>query len=173
MVQGSVPPAVVLISTMDSKGVFNAAPFSFVMPVSSDPPLIAFASNPNHDTVRNILETEDFVVNIPGREILKQLWICANDFPTGTSEIKEAGLTEEPSIKVKSPKIAECFAHFECKLFGKYPVGDHLLIIGKVLEADVKDEFMGRKKYLIARANPLMHITGDEFGLLGKIVRAE
>jgi len=52
-------------------------------------------------------------------------------------------------------------------------VGDHLLIIGKVLEADVKDEFMGRKKYLIARANPLMHITGDEFGLLGKIVRAE
>lgn len=167
------PRPVVLISTVDLKGVANAAPFSFVMPVSGNPPLIAFASSTNHDTAKNILQTENFVVNIPGSELLQQLWICANDFPAGVSEIERSGLTAERSIKITSPRIAECFAHFECELFRQYPEGDHLLIIGKILEADVKDEFMVGRKYQIALANPLLHITGDEFGLLGRTIRAE
>jgi flavin reductase (DIM6/NTAB) family NADH-FMN oxidoreductase RutF len=143
------PRPVVLISTVNAKGISNAAPFSFVMPCSTEPPLVAFASDPEHHTVKNILKTRDFVVNIPGQEILNKLWICANDFPQGVSEIKKAHLTEEKSVRVKSPKIKECFAHFECKLFKQMPVGDHLLIVGDVLWADVKDEFLKRKKYLI------------------------
>lgn len=167
------PRPVVLVSTVDNKGVSNAAPFSFVMPCSTEPPLVAFASDPGHHTVKNILKTKDFVVNIPGQKILKELWLCANDFPYGVSEIKKANLTEEKSIKVKSPKIKECFAHFECELFKQMQVGDHLLIVGKVLLVDVKDELLERKKYLITQAHPLMHIGGAEFGLLGKVVRAK
>ncbi len=165
------PRPVVLISTVNAKGISNAAPFSFVMPCSTDPPLIAFSSDPEHHTVKNILETKDFVVNIPGRKLLKQLWICAEDFPYGVSEIKKANLTEEESIKVQSPKIKECFAHFECKLSKQYRAGDHSLILGKVLRADINDEYFLGKKYLISRANPLMHIAGAEFGLLGKVVK--
>jgi len=167
------PRPAVLISTVNAKGISNAAPFSFVMPCSTEPPLIAFASDPEHHTVKNILSTKNFVVNIPGQEILHKLWICANDFPQGVSEIKKANLTEEKSIKVKSPKIKECFAHFECRLFRQYRTGDHLLIMGRVLWADIKDEFLERKKYLISQANPLMHIGGTEFGLLGKVVRVK
>lgn len=167
------PRPVVLISTVNAKGISNAAPFSFVMPCSTEPPLVAFASDPGHHTVKNILKTKDFVVNIPSQKILKKLWICANDFPYGVSEIKKANLTEEKSIKVKSPKIKECLAHFECRLFRQYRTGDHLLIMGRVLWADVKDEFLKRKKYLITQAHPLMHIGGAEFGLLGRIVKAK
>ncbi len=167
------PRPVVLISTVNLKRVSNAAPFSFVMPVSHHPPLIAFASSPAHHTVKNILETRDFVVNIPGYEILKELCICANDFPAGVSEIKKANLTEEKSTKVKSPGIKECFARFECKLFKKYLAGDHLLIVGKIIQAYVGDEYFSGGKYLITRANPLTHIGGSEFGLLGKVVKTK
>ena len=167
------PRSVVLISTVNSKGISNAAPFSFVMPASCNPPLIAFASSPDHHTVKNILETGDFVVNIPGCRILKGLWTCADDFPAGVSEIKKSNLTEEKSTKVKSPGIKECIARFECKLFDKYLTGDHQLIIGRVLQAEVKDEYFPGKKYLIAQANPLMHIGGPEFGLLGKVLKAK
>lgn len=165
------PRPVVLISTVNLKGTSNAAPFSFVMPTSCDPPLIAFASSPNHHTVKNILETKDFVVNIPSEKILKKLWVCANDFPAGVSEIKKAGLTEEKSAKVKSPRIKECLAHFECKLSRHYPAGDHLLIVGHVLQAEVGDDYVSGKKYLITQANPLMHIGGTEFGLLGEVIK--
>jgi flavin reductase (DIM6/NTAB) family NADH-FMN oxidoreductase RutF len=164
------PRPVVLVSTVNARGSSNAAPFSFVMPCSTDPPLIAFSSDPDHHTVKNILQTKDFVVNIPGRRLLKKLWVCAEDFPYGVSEIKKANLTEEKSIRVKSPKIKECFAHLECKLFKQYRAGDHLLILGKVLRADINNKYFLKGKYSISQANPLMHIGGADFGLLGKIV---
>ena len=167
------PRSVVLVSTVNLKGVSNAAPFSFVMPISYNPPLIAVASSPDHHTVKNILKTGDFVVNVPSYEILKELFICAGDFPAGVSEIKKANLTEEKSTKVKSPGIKECFARFECKLFKKYVTGDHLLIVGKILRAYVRDDYFSGGKYLITRANPLTHIGGSEFGLLGKVVKAK
>ncbi len=89
------------------------------------------------------------------------------------SEIKKANLTEEKSTEVKSPRIKECFAHFECKLFRRYMAGDHLLIVGRVLQADVRNDYYSGGKYLITQANPLMHIGGKEFGLLGKVIKAK
>jgi flavin reductase (DIM6/NTAB) family NADH-FMN oxidoreductase RutF len=167
------PRPVILVSTANPKGVSNAAPFSFVMPVSVEPPLIAFASDPEHDTVKNILKTKDFVVNLPSAEILKKLWICRTSFPYGVSEIKEAGLIEEKSSRVKPPRIKECFAHFECRLHKQMETGDHLLIVGEVLEATIDDRFYKNGKFQISSAHALMHIGSEEFGLLGKVLRAK
>jgi flavin reductase (DIM6/NTAB) family NADH-FMN oxidoreductase RutF len=167
------PRPVVLVSTINKKGVSNAAPFSFVMPVSMDPPLICLGLNPGNDTVRNIKNTGDFVVNIPDRKLLKKLWICRDEFPYGVSEIVKAKLTEDKSNKVKSPKIKECIAHFECKLYRKERAGDHSLIVGKVVEVSIDGHFFKKGKYQLKKANPLMHIGGEEFGLVGKVVRAK
>ncbi len=166
------PRPVILVSTISPKGFSNAAPFSFCMPISIDPPLIAFASDPDHDTVKNVLRTKEFVVNIPGKKILKKLWICRKHFPYGVSEIEKAKLTEERSAKVKPPRIKECLAHFECKLFKQEESGDHLLIIGRILDASIDDRFYRRDKYQLKEAFPLMHIGGEEFSLPGKIIRA-
>ena len=53
------PRPAVLVTTISPDGIPNAAPFSFVMPVSIEPPLIAFASDPTHDTVKNIFKTKN------------------------------------------------------------------------------------------------------------------
>ncbi len=163
------PRPVVLISTVNSDGISNAAPFSFVMPVSSKPPIVSFASAAGHDTVKNIKQTKNFVINIPGREMLKQLWTCAKKFDRGVSEIKESGLTEIKSGKVSSPGIAESAARIECSLLEMLDYGDHAVVMGNVLEVTVKDELFKNGKYDIMKANPLTHIGGPEFGLLGTI----
>lgn len=167
------PRPVVLVSTVNGKGISNAAPFSFVMPISMDPPLICLGLYSGNDTVRNITKTGDFVVNIPSRKLLDKLWITSEDYPYGVSEIEKAKLTEKKSSKVKSPKIKECFAHFECKLYRKERAGDHMLIIGKIVEASIDDRLFKKGKYQLKKADPLMHIGGEEFGLVGKVVRAE
>lgn len=167
------PRPVVLVSTVNKKGVSNAAPFSFVSPVSGDPPLIAFASSPEHETARNILETGDFVVNLPSKEIIEELWTCADSIPDDESEIDAAGLTAEDSAKVKSPGIKECFGRFECRLDSHYTAGDHTLILGLVLRAVVKDDLMKGERYLAEKSDFLMHIGGPEFGLLGKTLRVK
>ncbi len=167
------PRPVVLISTVNTVGISNAAPFSFVMPCSVKPPLVGFSSGPKHHTVKNIIKTGDFVVNIPGREILAKLWKCAEDLPAGVSEIKKAGLTEEKSVKVKSPGIRECFARLECKLHDRFRTGDHITVVGRVVRAYVEDNYFKNKEFKVRQADPLMHVGGKRFGLVGKIIKIQ
>jgi len=167
------PRAVVLVSTINNKGVSNAAPFSFVMPCSVKPPLIEFSSAPGHHTVKNILKKKEFVVNIPGEALAEKLWVCGSDFPEGVSEIKKAGLTEIKSMKVKVPAIKECLAYIECKLFDKFKTGDHITIVGKVVRTYIKDGYYAGSSYDVLKASPLMHIGGKRFGITGKIVEVK
>lgn len=167
------PRPVILVSTVNQKGESNCAPFSFTMPVSMEPPLMAFASDPEHDTVRNVLETKDFVINIPGKSILHKMYQCKKKFPYGVSEAKQVGLTEIESEAIKSKRIKECFAQFECRLQQKITLGDHLLIVGRIMAAWLDDGLFQDGKFQVERAQGLMHIGSDEFGLLGQIVKAK
>ncbi len=167
------PRPVVIVSTVNSRGISNAAPFSFVMPCSVSPPLIEFSSSPGHHTAKNILKTGDFVVNVPGRGALDKLWKCSGNLPAGVSEIKKSGLTEEKSLKVKSPGIVECFARYECKLHGKFRTGDHITFVGRIVRAFVEDKYFKNKEFKVLQADPLMHIGGKRFGLVGKIIKVK
>jgi len=168
------PRPVVLVSTVDSEGRVNAAPFSFVMPVSMNPPLVAFASGHDRDTLVNIRETKEFVVNIPPKEILENLWVCGNRFPRGVNEIEKSDLAEEKSQAVKAPRIRECIAWFECKLESEVDAGDHVIVIGKVINAEVKDSLIGENGNLdIKKAGVLMHVGGREFAIYEKIFEVE
>jgi len=167
------PRAVVLISTISKEGGSNAAPFSFVMPASVEPPMIAFASDPEHHTISNIRETRDFVVNIPSVDMLNQLWTCGEDFPKAVSEIEKAGLTEKKSKKIKSPKVAQALAQFECKLEAMYKAGDHIIVVGKIVDVEVKRGLFARGKYNVLKARPLSHLGGNEFTLPERIIHAK
>ncbi|NOZ83004.1 MAG: flavin reductase family protein [Euryarchaeota archaeon] len=154
----------VVVSTASPRGISNAAPFSFNMPVSFSPPIFAIASQPSHDTWRNIRETGEFVVNFVGEELGEKMHILEQDFPYEVSEIEKAGLTEMPSKKVKAPRIAEAYAWLECRLEHSVTLGDHVLIAGRVLHAEVKDECM-QDVVDVSSAKPLLHISGSAFAV--------
>ena len=166
------PRPTVLISTVNKKGISNAAPFSFVMPVSVKPPLIAFGSVSTRHTLKNIREVGDFVVNIPAAGLIKQTWACAESFPEGVSEIEKTGLTEVKSNKIKSPKIKECFAKFECKLTAEYEAGDHIIVVGEILDLEVDDAVFDGDTFNVKKGNPLMHVSAESFAEAGNIVKA-
>ncbi len=154
----------VIITTISPRGIPNAAPFSFNMPASFEPPIFVFACDPEHDTWRNIRENGEFVVNIIDESLGDKLHILEKDFPYEVNEIKEAGLTEEPSKKVKPPRIKEAFAWLECKTVATYPIGDHMLIAGEVLLAEVRDEYFD-KELKLDKVKPLIHISGTQFAI--------
>jgi flavin reductase (DIM6/NTAB) family NADH-FMN oxidoreductase RutF len=154
----------VVVSTASPRGISNAAPFSFNTPISFSPPIFAIACNPGHDTWRNIQATKEFVINFVGEELGEKMHILEKDFPYEVSEISEAGLTEMPSKKVKAPRIAEAYAWLECKLYDAKELGDHVLIAGEVLLAEVKDEYYDRV-INVEKAKPLLHISGPYFGI--------
>lgn len=157
------PRPTIIVTSINRNGEVNAAPFSFTMPVSMNPPLIAFASVPTHDTYKNIAEIDEFVVNIPNADILKELWITGEKFPYGVNEIEKAGLNQMPSKKVSPPGIEECVACIECKVQWIKNAGDHDIIVGEVLnvsihENSIKDGFLD-----VEKLKPVLHLGGVNF----------
>lgn len=167
------PRCTVLVSTTDKQGRPNAAPFSFVTPVSANPPLVLIASAPSRHTLSNIRETGEFVLNIVPESILDKMWICSRAFPKGVSEIKEAGLTERKSECVKAPSIEECAGWIECRLEVEHEAGDHILVIGRVLYVGCHDELMKADQFDITSAKTVMHIRGRRFVVAERVVTAE
>ncbi len=167
------PRCAVLISTVDKEERTNAAPFSFVTPVSSNPPLVLYASAPQRHTLANTREMGDFVLNIVPEGLLDKLYVCSKAFPKGVSEIEKAGLTERKSQKVKSPSIEECVGWIECQFEFEKEAGDHILVVGRVVHAECKDEFIGKNEFDVSKAKPVMHIRGRRFVVAERMVLAK
>ena len=127
---------VVLITTVNKEGTPNAAVKTNFMTVSSMTSY-AFCCSPEHHTYRNIMETGEFVINLPTEdivsEVLKAAIIITEPCPAGLNEIERAGLTPIPSEKVRPQRIKECVAHYECLL--DWYKGD--LILGKVVAVSI------------------------------------
>lgn len=166
------PRPAVLISTIDKDGNSNAAPFSFVSPVSLEPPLVLFCSQHKHDTLANTRATGEFVINMVPEGIKNQVYGCSRKLPAGESEIRETGLKEKPSEKVGPPGVAEGIGWFECKVLFEKEAGDHVIVVGEVLRAEVRDEF-AKDGFDLLSAKPLMHVSGREFTIAERIIYAE
>lgn len=157
------PRPTIIVTTINKKGDVNAAPFSFTMPVSMNPPLIAFASVTTHDTYKNIVEVGEFVVNIPNENILKELWITGEKFPYGINEIEEAKLTQKPSKNVSPPGIEECVACIECKVHWIKKAGDHDIVVGKVLNVTIRRDSLKEGLLDVEKVKPILHLGGVNF----------
>ena len=150
-----VPRPIGWVSTVSGEGVFNIAPFSFFNAVNDEPPVLMISVSDRDDgtpkdTVKNILDTGDFVVNLVTEELFGKMLITGEEFPPEVDEFERAGLTPEPSKLVKAPRIGEAKVSFECRLFRHERVYDMHLILGEALLISVEEGIIneeGRVNY--------------------------
>ena len=152
-----VPRPIAFVSTVSADGTYNLAPFSFFTAISANPPVICFSpmirrsDGGRKDTLRNIEATREFVVNVVSEEIADQMNICSIEYPPGTDEFRESGLTPVPADIVKPPRVLESQAQMECRLVqivevSTKPLGGSI-VLGEVVRFHVRDELF--KNYLI------------------------
>ena len=115
-ISGVVPRPIALTSTLSADGVRNVAPFSYFNIMSHDPPhvTIGICKNPDgtsKDTLRNIEETKEFVINIMSDWYVESANHCCGDFTYEEDEVTRSGLTPLPSDVVKPCRIAESGFH--------------------------------------------------------------
>ena len=142
-----VPRPIAFVSTMSPDGEVNLAPYSFFNAVSYNH--VVFSSsrhvgNKSKDTLRNVEETGQFVVNIVVDPIADAMNATAAEYPEGVDEFEIAGLTHAPSQIVKAPRVAESPVNIECELDQVVQIGsgphEHGLVIGKILLMHVSDD---------------------------------
>jgi flavin reductase (DIM6/NTAB) family NADH-FMN oxidoreductase RutF len=146
LVSTVVPRPIAWVVTVDGAGNLNAAPYSFFNAVSGSPPVvvIGIGTRPDgalKDTGTNIRSTGQFVVCLVDEVTARAMNVTAIDFPAGVNELTEAGLSTEPSTRVRPPRIAESPVAMECELHTFVDLGpERAVVLGRVLAMHVRDD---------------------------------
>jgi flavin reductase (DIM6/NTAB) family NADH-FMN oxidoreductase RutF len=159
------PMHTVLVSCVGKSSKPNVIALAWVMPTSSDPPLVAISVSPKRHSHTLIEETQEFIVNIPTLELLQSTYACGSFSGRSFDKFKKAGLTPMPAKKVKAPAIKECIAHLECTVETQFTTGDHTVFIGKIVEA-YADPCVFTESYDLKMARMLFHVGGNNFAIL-------
>ena len=149
-----VPRPIALVSTVDADGNANLAPFSFFAGVGSAPPTVLFcpvlrpagvgSAGQRKDTLRNVEQTREFVVNIVSESIAAESTLAAAEVAPEVDECQVSGLTPLPGEVVRVPRVAESPAQMECRLTQVIYTGDQpasgVVVLGEVLRFHVRED---------------------------------
>ncbi|HVA14705.1 MAG TPA: flavin reductase family protein [Stellaceae bacterium] len=147
-----VPRPIGWISTVDRAGRVNLAPFSQFNNLGYDPPYVMFAAanfprSPRpKDSVANVVETCEFVVNMATYELREAVNITGSAVDADVDEATLAGLEMIASTLVKPPRVAASPIHLECRyhctlaLPGRNLEQSHYVVVGRVVGVHIKDD---------------------------------
>ncbi len=143
-----VPRPIAFVSSVSAAGVRNLAPFSFFTAASANPPVVCFCpmvsgQGLHKDTLNNVRETGEFVVNIVSEEIAAPMNLASGTYAPEVDEFVISGLTPIPSDLVNVPRVAESKVNLECRLLqivdvSPEPLGGSL-VLGTVVRFHLDD----------------------------------
>ncbi len=174
MIGAIVPRPIGWVSTIDTQGKPNLAPFSFFNAVCANPPHVLFCPTVRStdgspkDTLRNVRATGEFVVNIVTEKLAEAMNVTSTEFPAQVDEFAAAQLTPAPAASVRPPRVAESPIHFECQLhqiveIGSGP-GSGSVVIGRVVHLHVDDALLlGGDKIDLRRLQPIGRLAGSGY----------
>jgi flavin reductase (DIM6/NTAB) family NADH-FMN oxidoreductase RutF len=164
------PCPVTLVTTVDSDGNHNIITLAWVGVACSDPPTLSIAIRPHRYSYQSIIDSGDFVVNIPNEEILKKADLCGVISGKNIDKFNEVGLTPEPAEKVKPPIIKECPVNIECIVKSKIPLGVHDLFLGEVVRVHINQEILDQKGRIdYSKVSPVIYNQGEYWNLNTRI----
>jgi flavin reductase (DIM6/NTAB) family NADH-FMN oxidoreductase RutF len=162
LISAVAPRPIAWVSSLSASGQPNLAPFSFFNAVCARPPLLAFApamrspkksdaaagepGGQPKDTLRNIRDTGEFVINIVTFELAEAMNLTSGDYDATINEFEVAKVASAPSQVVRPRRVAESPVSFECKLrqildFNPAPEGGSL-VIGEIVSIHVNERHL-------------------------------
>jgi flavin reductase (DIM6/NTAB) family NADH-FMN oxidoreductase RutF len=122
---------VVGVAHGDTRNAFTAA---WVMQVSYDPLLLALSINPNHSSYLLLKEGRSFSVNV-----LKKGQLDVADHYGRSAQVDKLALADGTTDHTGLPLLREALAWFECLVVSEHPAGDHVLVLGRVINGKLLD----------------------------------
>ncbi len=171
-----VPRPIGWASTIGLDGSFNLAPYSFFNGVGGNPPMVMISCGQRQgapkDTLRNIQETGEFVINIVDRPLAEAMNLTSGEYGYGVNEFEIAGLEMAPSLKVKPERVALAPVALECLMTQIVPVEGtrYTLAIGRVVAFHLREGLLRENGLVDAKLlNPVARLGGDEYAVFGEV----
>ena len=174
-----IPRPIAWISTINSHNQTNLAPYSFMNGVAHSPPTIMFSSVRNNDgtykdSIRNIIETNQFVINMVSESNVEQMNLTSATLEYGISELEQYGLTPIKCDHINGYRIAESMIAFECQLQQITHIGEPNqgsdCVFGTVVAIHVRKScYLGNYKIDVGQYKPIARLAGNGYARVKEI----
>ncbi len=165
-----VPRPIAWVSSVSADGVENLAPHSFFTIASVNPPVVAFTSVGEKDSLRNIRDTGEFVISLAPEDMFEAVNATGTGFASEVSEFDAANIASEPSATVRPPRVAGSPVALECRLHEIHPVGDCFVVYGEITRAAVRTDTLDADSHpRIEALRPLSRLGLNEWGTVGEV----
>ena len=124
------PRPIAFASTVAADGSVNLSPFSYFNVFSTTPPVLVFSpilrgrDGSAKDTLRNIREVPEVVINVVNYAMVEQMSLTSTEYPAGVDEFTKGGFTAVGSEEVRPPRVGESPVSFECVVDDVVALGD-------------------------------------------------
>jgi flavin reductase (DIM6/NTAB) family NADH-FMN oxidoreductase RutF len=173
LTQTIVPRPIAWVSTLSADGVRNLAPFSFFNGLSARPPLLSVAVGSGRDgekdTVRNLRERGELVVNVVDAASAERMVRTAGAFGPEVDEFEVAGVAALPSLHVAPPRVADSPVQFECdvaELIDRPAGAAVTLVVARVLCVHLERRLRGEAGVDPVALDPLARLGGALYARL-------
>ena len=150
------PRPIALASTIDNNKIPNLSPFSFFNVFSGNPPILIFSparrirNNTEKDTLRNLKENPEVVINVVNQDIAEKMVISSLDYDSHIDEFLESGLTHLKSDLIKPFRVKESPVQMECKVNKIISLGKNggagNLVICEILLIHISEKILDKNK---------------------------
>jgi len=162
-----VPRPIAWVVTEDD-GVLNAAPFSYFIPISSNPATLIIAIGEKEpgvpkDSLANILKTKKATICFANKDNVDKVKLSSTMLAKEQSEVTEYGIDVEKVLEDFPPMISSSQSALFCEYY------DTVKIPGKTTPVilEIKKQFIEDD-----RINEKMHIKVDNVGRSGVFFKA-
>jgi len=167
------PRPICFASTLSKNGEPNLAPFSFFNLFSSNPPIAVFSpaysgrTGAAKDTLHNVLEVPECVINIVNYDMVHQTSLASSPFPKGVNEFVKSNFTPMASDLVKPFRVKESPVQLECKVIEVKELGKAggagNLVICEIVKIHISENVLDENKNIDTRKIDLVARMGDNW----------
>ncbi len=154
------PKMAFFLSSVSKAGKPNVMACAWATPVSEEPPIVVVCVSKESYTSEIIKKGREFVINIPPKKMLKELWICGKTSGRDTDKFKKADLKVKKAKKVKAPLISGCVGYIECRLWKTVDAGECYAFFGNVVSASADHKYIKNGLWSKEAGIPL-HLGGS------------
>jgi len=120
------------------------------------------------DTLNNIRDTKEFVINIVSESFVEEMVKCSTDFEPDVNEFEISGLNPAPSAKVKPQIVLESKVSFECVLnqiveIGDGTAGSGFIVIGTVVLFHIDEDVYKDGRIDLEALSPVGRLAGNSY----------
>jgi flavin reductase (DIM6/NTAB) family NADH-FMN oxidoreductase RutF len=165
------PMQTVLVTCNDDNGKTNLITLAWHTPISRSPPLYGISIAPKRYSHGLIENTKEFVVNFLPYSLVEAAQYCGSHSGRNTDKACKTGLTLIASKKLQTPLIKEAYAHLECTLKERIPIGDHTLFVGQVVAVSSDENAFEDTLLKTDQIHPLYYIGKNAYTTLDRAKR--